>query len=103
MAASSTRTVLATIIITGGDTVNTEIGWARTWVDGSGIRADLPRRREEGAVTEWRREPPVDELLSEPVIRLLMARDGVDEVRLRRLLAEIERRRRERRPKRRAG
>ena len=54
-------------------------------------------------MTEWRREPPVDELLSEPVIRLLMARDGVDEVRLRRLLAEIERRRRERRPKRRAG
>ena len=54
-------------------------------------------------MTEWRRDPPVDELLSEPVIRLLMARDGVDEARLRRLLAEIERRRRERHPKRRAG
>jgi hypothetical protein len=46
-------------------------------------------------VTEPRREPPIDEILAEPVIRLLMARDGVDDARIRRLLAEIARRRRE--------
>lgn len=36
-----------------------------------------------------RREPPIDELLRDPVARLLMERDGVDEAMLRRLLEQV--------------
>jgi hypothetical protein len=45
-------------------------------------------------MTKPRREPPIDEILSEPVIRLLMTSDGVDDAKLRRLLVDIDRRRR---------
>jgi hypothetical protein len=34
-------------------------------------------------------EPSLDELLSEPIIRLLMARDGVDEEIVRRLAGDV--------------
>jgi hypothetical protein len=39
-----------------------------------------------------RREPPIDELLRDPLTRLLMARDGVAEATLRRLLERIGKR-----------
>ena len=38
------------------------------------------------------REPPLDEILADPMARLLMRRDGVDEAGLRRFLAELSRR-----------
>ena len=34
-------------------------------------------------------EPSLDEILAEPIVRLLMARDGVDEADLRRLVREL--------------
>jgi hypothetical protein len=43
-------------------------------------------------MSELRREPPIDELLRDPVAKLLMARDGVDEATLRRLLERVGRR-----------
>jgi hypothetical protein len=33
--------------------------------------------------------PSLDEILAEPIVRLLMARDGVDEVEIRRLAREL--------------
>lgn len=46
-------------------------------------------RGEERMTNLCRREPPIDELLRDPVARLLMERDGVDEVMLRRLLEQV--------------
>ena len=34
-------------------------------------------------------EPSIDEILAEPIVRMLMARDGVDETDLRRLVREL--------------
>jgi hypothetical protein len=39
-----------------------------------------------------RREPPLSEILRDPLTRLLMARDGVDEASLRRLLRHMSQR-----------
>ena len=36
-----------------------------------------------------RREPPINEILRDPLTRLLMERDGVDEATLRRLLEQV--------------
>ena len=35
------------------------------------------------------REPTLDEMLAEPSVRMLMARDGVDEVVLRKIASEV--------------
>jgi hypothetical protein len=35
-------------------------------------------------------EPSLDEILAEPIVRLLMARDGVDEAEIRRLVQELK-------------
>ena len=42
------------------------------------------------------REPTLEELLADPVVLALMARDGVSESTVRRLIAEFRRARRER-------
>ena len=38
------------------------------------------------------REPPINEILRDPLTRLLMERDGVDEATLRRLLEQVSQR-----------
>jgi hypothetical protein len=43
-------------------------------------------------------EPTLDELLADPSVRLVMARDGVEEAFVRRLVADLRRRMQERRP-----
>jgi hypothetical protein len=43
-------------------------------------------------MSDVRREPPINEILRDPLTRLLMARDGVDEAALRRLLRQMSRR-----------
>jgi hypothetical protein len=48
--------------------------------------------RGEESMNNLRREPPIDELLRDPLTRLLMARDGVEEADLRRLLERIGKR-----------
>jgi hypothetical protein len=48
-------------------------------------------RREEG-MNDVRHEPPINEILRDPLTRLLMARDGVDEASLRRLLRQMSKR-----------
>ena len=43
-------------------------------------------------MNDVRREPPINEILRDPVTRLLMARDGVEEESLRRLLRQMSKR-----------
>jgi len=43
-------------------------------------------------MNDVRREPPINEILRDPLTRLLMARDGVDEASLRRLLRQMRQR-----------
>jgi hypothetical protein len=48
--------------------------------------------RGEEAMNEVRREPPINEILRDPLTRLLMERDGVDEATLWRLLEQVRQR-----------
>ena len=41
------------------------------------------------AAFDWRREPDVDALLAEPIVRMMMARDGVSPQQVMRLVHHI--------------
>jgi hypothetical protein len=43
-------------------------------------------------MNDLRREPPLNEILRDPLTRLLMERDGVDEATLRHLLKQVSKR-----------
>ncbi|MBV9522793.1 MAG: hypothetical protein JO010_08370 [Alphaproteobacteria bacterium] len=49
----------------------------------------MPGRDAPGARKAWCREPALDDLFEDPLTRLLMARDGVEEGKLRSLLDDL--------------
>lgn len=49
----------------------------------------MPFRCAKGLPFSENEEPSLDELLAEPIVRLVMARDRVDEVRIRQLAAQV--------------